>query len=198
MPIDVDSLFHPRQTRIARRMAHLSIDSGAIGRPQLRAHRLTTAARTLARRGWASKRLHAAAHVHLNREAMWRWQQTCSEQTALFVLQLLTGHGWDANRWQVVDAWVQLGSQPLRRTPPPNGEAWLLQFGSAHFAVAYGGMWFQSRFSSHRRATHASAVVLDPATPLANMAGGGPSLASAEVEVTRIRTNPTVEREYWG
>ena len=113
------------------------------------------------------------------------------------MLQLLTGHGWDASRWQVVDSWVQLASRPLRRAPPRTGEAWLIQFGSAHFAVIYGGNWFQSRFTSHRRAAHASAVLLDQKTPLAVMAGGGPKLASVEVEVIRIRTNANVEREYW-
>lgn len=197
MPIDVGALFPPRRSHIARRLTQLALESGAVGRPRLRTPRLTTAARTLARRCWASKRLRAAAHMHPNRETMWRWQQTCSEQTALFLLQLLTCHGWDANRWQVVDAWVQLGSQPLHRAPPARGEAWLLQFDSAHFAVVYGGMWFQSRFASYRRFAHASAAVLDPDVSLAQMAGGGPTLESAEVEVTRIRTNANAEREYW-
>ena len=197
MPIEIGVLFPPRRSHIARRVAQLALESGAIGRPRLRTLRLTTAARTLARRCWASKRLRAAAHTQLNREAMWRWQQTCSEQTALFVLQLLTGHGWDANRWRVLDAWVQLGSQPLRRAPPPRGEAWLLQFGSAHFAVVYGGMWFQSRFTSYRRCSHASATALDPDVSLAQMAGGGPTLESVDVEVTRIRTDAGAERDYW-
>ena len=58
-------------------------------------------------------------------------------------------------------------------------------------------MWFQSRFTSYRRFAHASAAVLDPDVSLANMAGGEAQLASAEVEVTRIRTNANAEREYW-